>query len=310
MKFWRIIFQSFSFKLAAILMALLLWFHVATDKVYEHGHTFPLEILNVPERLILAEEMPHQIEVKVRGKGKELLKLLLAEEKSVSIDAQEFKRGETDYSIAPEQVPIPEGLELRVTGILPSEKLKVWLDYSMEKNLKVKPDIQIVPAEGFDKVGDLHYNPQEVTISGPRMWVKDLQEISTRQITIEDADGPVSDQVDLVLPEGYNLLLSSPKVNFSQNVERIAERKISRLPVELTNVPRRREITIQPDSIDVTLSGAQSLLQEIGAGQLRVTVDCRNAKKDETVKLPVEVKLPAKVSLKQALPDSIKATMK
>ena len=294
---WRIIFQSFSFKLAAIVMALLLWFHVATDKVYEHGHNFP-------------EEIPHEIDVKVRGKGKELLKLLLAEKRSISINAQEFKRGETDYSIEADQVPIPEGLELRVTGILPSENLKVWLDYSMEKEVKVQPVVKIVPAEGFEKVGELYYNPQEITISGPRMWVRDLKEIGTREMVIEDADEPVSDQVDLVLPEGYNLLLSSLKVNFSQNVERIAEKKISGLPVELTNVPRRREIDIEPDSIDVTISGAQSLLQEIGAEQLRVTVDCANAKKDETVKLPVEVNLPAKVSLKQALPDSIQATMK
>ena len=307
---WRIIFQSFSFKLAAIFMALLLWFHVATDKVYEHGHSFHLEILNVPERLLLAEELPQEIEVRFRGKGKELLKLLLAEKNSVSIDAQDFKRGETDCSIEPEQVPIPEGLELRVTGILPSENLKVWLDYSMEKELKVQPVIRITPAEGFDKVGELHYNPQEVTISGPRMWVRDLKEISTQEMVIEDADEPVSDQVDLALPEGYNLLLSSSKVSFSQNVERIVERKISRLPVELTNVPRRREVTIAPDSIDVTISGTRTLLEAIGAEQLKVTVDCAGAKRDETVKLPVEIKLPEKVSLKQALPDSVEATMK
>ncbi|UCB52389.1 MAG: hypothetical protein JSV10_10480 [Candidatus Zixiibacteriota bacterium] len=307
---WRIIFQSFWFKLVAIVMALLLWFHVATDKVYEHGHTFPLEILNVPERLILAEEIPHDIDVKVRGKGKELLKLLLAEKRSIRIDAQEFKRGETDYSIGPEQVPIPEGLELRVTGILPSENLKVWLDYTMEKKLKVQPDIKIVPAEGFEVVGELHYNPQEVTISGPRMWVRDLKLISTQKIAKEDVDESVSDQVDLVLPEGYNLLLSSQKIHFSQNIEGIVERRIPGLPVELTSVPRRREITIEPDSIDVTISGAQSLLAEIGAEQIRVTVNCANAKKDETVKLPVEVKLPAKVSLKRALPDSVEASVK
>ena len=307
---WQIIFQSFSFKLAAVVMALLLWFHVATDKVYEHGHSFSLEILNVPERLILAEEIPHEIDVKFRGRGKELLKLLLAEKTSVTIDAQEFKRGETDYSIEPEQVPIPEGLELKVTGILPSEKLKVWLDYSMEKELKVQPVISITPAEGFDKVGELHYNPQEVTISGPRMWVRDLKEISTQEMVIEGADEPVSDQVDLAIPEGYNLLLSSPRVSFSQNVERIVERRISRLPVEVTNVPRRREVTIKPDTIDVILSGTLSLLEGIGAEQLKVTVDCTSAERDQTVKLPVKVELPAKVSLKQILPDSIEATMR
>lgn len=307
---WRIIFQSFSFKLAAIVMALLLWFHVATDKVYEHSHTFPLEILDVPERLILAEEIPDHIDVKVRGRGKALLKLLLAEKKSIQIDAQEFKRGETDHSIEPERVPIPEGLELRVTGILPSENLKIWLDYSMEKELKVQPQVKVLPAGGFEKVGELHYNPDQVTISGPRMWVRDLKTISTQGIVMEDANEPVSDQVDLVLPEGYNLALSSSKINFSQNIERTVERTISRLPVELTNVPKRREITIQPDSVDVTISGAESMVQEIGAEQIKVTVNCAKAKRNETVMLPVEIKLPAKVNLKRAKPDSVEASMK
>ena len=307
---WRIIFQSFSFKLAAIVMALLLWFHVATDKVYEHSHTFPLEILDVPERLILAEEIPDHIDVKVRGRGKALLKLLLAEKKSIQIDAQKFKRGETDHSIEPERVPIPEGLDLRVTGILPSENLKIWLDYSMEKEIKVEPQVKVVPAEGFEKVGELHYNPDEVTISGPRMWVRDLKAISTQEIVMEDADEPVSDQVDLVLPEGYNLALSSSKINFSQDIERTVERTISRLPVELTDVPKRREITIQPDSVDVTIYGAESMVQEIGAEQIKVTVNCAKAKRDETVRLPVEIKLPAKVNLKRAEPDSVEASMK
>ena len=307
---WRIIFQSFWFKLAAIVMALLLWFHVATDKEYEHSHTFPLEILDVPERLILAEQIPDHIDVKVRGRGKALLKLLLADKKSIKIDAQKFKRGETDYSIEPEQVPIPEGLELRVTGILPSKNLKVWLDYSMEKKLKVQPEVKVAPAEGFEKVGELHYNPEEVTISGPRMWVRDLKVISTQEIVIEDADEPVSDQVDLVLPEGYNLALSSSKINFSQNIERTVERTISRLPVELTNVPKRREITIQPDSIDVIISGAESMVQKIGAEQIRVTVNCADVKRNETVMLPVQVKLPPKVNLNRAQPDSVEASTK
>ena len=146
-------------------MALLLWFHVATDKMYEHTETFPLEIFNISERLILAERLPDQVAVKIRGKGKELLKLLLAEKKSLKIDAKEFKRGETKYNIKPEYIPIPEGLELKITEILPSQNLKIRLDYPMEKKVKVQPKIQIFPAEGFEEVGGVHYNPKEVTLS-------------------------------------------------------------------------------------------------------------------------------------------------
>jgi YbbR domain-containing protein len=302
---WRILFQSFWFKLVAIVMALLLWFHVATDKTYEYADTFPLEIANVPERLILAEELPEQVSVTIRGKGKELLKLLLTEKKSLTIDAQEFARGETDYEIEPEQIPIPEGLELRVTNVFPPHNLKIRLDYPMEKKVAVQPNIRILPAEGFQQAGEAHYNPTEITISGPRMWVRGINVIHTEEKVIADAKEAVSDQVDLVLPEGYNLSLSSLRVNFSQNIEKTLERQISYLPVQLTNAPRRGEVMVEPDSISVIVSGAESVVKEMGSDEIRVTVNCADARRKERVKLPVLVELPERINLKRVEPDSV-----
>jgi YbbR domain-containing protein len=302
---WRFIFQSFWFKLAALFMALFLWFHVATDKVHELVTSFPLEISNFPDRLILAEKIPDHIDVKIQGKGKELLKLLLAEKKPLQIDAGELTRGETNYTIEFEQIPLPEGLELRVVDILPSENLKIWLDYSMEKELKVQPDVKISPTEGFELVGELHYNPAEVTISGPRMWVKGLKEIRTREKVIEDAQAPVSEQIDLMLPEGYNLTLSTPRISFSQNVEKTVERRIAKLAVELIHTFRYRKYLLQPDSIDVIISGAQSTVEAINPDEIKVTADCTIAKIKEKIKLPLQIKLPAKVKLKGVEPDSV-----
>jgi len=307
---WRIIFQNFWFKLVAIVMALLLWFHVATDKVYEHTDTFPVEIFNIPERLILAEKLPEQVGVTIRAKGKELLKLLLAEKKSLKIDAQEFKRGETKYVIKPELIPIPEGLELRVTNILPPQNLKIKLDYPMEKKVKVQPHVKILPAEGFEQVGELQYNPKEVMISGPGMWVRGLTVIHTQEKAIENAEEPVSDHVDLALPEGYNLDFSSQKVNFSMHIEKTVEREILNSPVTAINVPKRREVVLQPDSITVIISGAESVVNEISPDKIEVTVNCAKVKIKEAVRIPVQVKLPATVNLKKADPDSVEVFTK
>lgn len=302
---WRILFQNFWVKLVAIVMALLLWFHVATDKESEHIQTFPLEIVNIPERLVLAQKLPDRVSVTIQGKGKELLKLLLAEKKSVKIDVQEFKMGETDYEVKPEQVPIPEGLELKVTNILPPRSLKVILDYPMDRRVRVQPDVKIFPADGFELVGEVLYNPKEVTLSGPRIWVRGVDVIHTEKVVIGNANAAISDQVDLVLPEGYNLSLSATKINFSQNVERNLERRISGLPVKWTNLPRRGKVMLQPDSIRVTISGAESLVSEIRPDEIEVTVDCAGVKRKETVKLPVLISLPQKINLKKAEPDSV-----
>jgi YbbR domain-containing protein len=303
---WRILFHSFWFKLVALVMALLLWFHVATDKTYDHTEAFTLGIINIPESLILAEELPSQVSVTIRGKGKELLKLLMAEKRSINLDAQEFNRGETDHQVKPEQIPIPEGLELRVINILPPRNLKIRLDYPMEKSLRVQPNVKILPAEGFELVGEVHYSPKEVTISGPRMWVRGLTVINTQEKVVEYASSAVSDQVDLILPEGYNLILSTTKVSFSQNIEMTVERRISNLPAQSINIPKPRKAMLEPDSISLIISGAESVVREIDPAEIKVTVDCSGVKRQETAKRPVLVRLPDRVNLKKTEPDSVR----
>jgi YbbR domain-containing protein len=307
---WRRIFQNFWFKLVAVVMALLLWLNVATDRVYQYTERFPLEITDIPQQLLLAEKPPDHVNVTVEGKGKELLKLILAEKKSLKIDAAEFKRGETDYTVKPEDVPIPEDLELTVTTILPPKNLKVRLDYSMEKPLPVKPEVRVIPADGYEQVGGLHYSPKEVVISGPRMWLRNLQEIQTQKQEIQDAKESVSGQLGLVLPEGYNLSLSQDKINYSANVERTEERETPARKISPVNLARKAEVELRPDSVTLTFVGAQSLIDQLEPDSIRVFVDCSQVSRRDTVKLPVRVDLPAGIRLVSAQPDSVQAVLK
>jgi YbbR domain-containing protein len=304
---WRKIIQNFWFKLVAVVMALLLWFHVATDNTYEYSDKFPLEIVGIPEPLLLAEKLPDYVNVTIQGKGKDLLKLMVAEKDSLKIDTREFKRGETDYLIEPENVPLPEGLELRVTVILPPKKLKIKLDYSMEKKLQVQLKVSVLPAEGFVQVGEVHFDPKEIEISGPRMWVRNLTDIYTQGQIVENAKEPVSEQIDLMLPEGYNLTLSQPKIRYSVNIEKIEEKQLSKLPLSPVNVPRRTEVTLQPDSINLTVAGAQSLITRVSVDSIRATVDCSKISKGQNLTLPIWVDLPKGIRLIRVDPDSAKA---
>jgi YbbR domain-containing protein len=294
----------------AVVMALLLWLNVATDRVYQYTERFPLKITDLPEQLLLAEKLPDHVNVTVEGKGKELLKLILAEKKTLKIDAAEFKRGETDYTVRPEDVPIPEDLELTVAAILPPKNLKVRLDYGMEKQLPVKPEVQVTPADGYEQVGGLHYSPKEVVVSGPRMWLRNLQEIQTQKQEIQDAKESVSGQVGLILPEGYNLSLSEDKINYSANVEKTEQTETPARSISPLNVPRRADIELRPDSASLTLAGAQSLINQLEPDSIRVFVDCSQASRRDTVKLPVRVDLPVGIRLVSTRPDSVLAVLK
>jgi YbbR domain-containing protein len=302
---WKFILENFGFKIVAVVMALLLWFHVATEKVYEYTKSFPVKILNIPEELILYQEVPEEVQVKIQGKGKELLKLLLMEQKNLQIDIGDFRVGENDYSFKPEEIPIPEGLDLRAEEILSPKSIKISLDRLIEKKVPIRSQITILPEEGHLLIGEVDLDSHEVAISGPRRAVRKIKSIQTEKEMLEGVTEPISDQVGLTLPEGYNLKLSFNEVNFSADVQKAIGKEIPSVPVETVNLPEGRKVKVQPDSIKVVIFGGENVVNQLTKDQIEVTIDCATVKRNKETKLQPFVKLPPIVTLIRTEPDSL-----
>ena len=307
---WKFILKNFGFKIVAVVMALLLWFHVATEKVYEYTKSFPVEISNTPEELVLAREIPKEIQAKIQGKGKELLKLLLMENRILQIDIGSFRAGENNYDFKPEEIPMPEGLYLRVGEILSPKSMRINLDRLMEKKVAILSQITIVPEEGYMATGEVSLQPQEVTISGPRGFVRKIKSVKTEEYLLENVSEAVSDRVGLILPEGYNLELSFKEVNFSAGVQKAIGREIPSVSVKIVNLARGREVEVRPESISVVVFGGEDVVNQLTRDQIKVTVNCASAKRNEETKLQPQVKLPPLVSLIRTEPDSLAVTIR
>jgi YbbR domain-containing protein len=307
---WKFILQNSGFKIVAVVMAMLLWFHVATEKVYEYTKSFPVEISNIPEGLVLAREAPREIQARIQGKGKELLKLLLMEKRILEIDIGDFRAGENNYDFKPEMIPMPEGLYLKVEEIESPKSVRISLDRLMEKTVPIRSRITIVPEEGYIASGEASLQPQEVTISGPRGFVRNITSIETEERVLDNVTEEVSDRIGLVLPEGHNLELSPDEVNFFAGVQKAVGKEIARVPVEIVNLARGRKVEVRPESISVVVFGGEDVVNQLTKDQIKVMVDCANAKRLEEAKLQPQVKLPPLVSLIRTEPDSLVVTIR
>jgi YbbR domain-containing protein len=307
---WKFIFENFGFKIVALVMALLLWFHVATEKIHEYNRSFPVKISNIPKGLILSEPTPEEVQVKIRGKGKGLLKLLLIEKGELQIDIRNFKVGESDYTLKPEEIPIPEGLELKVEEIVSPKSIKINLDRLMEKKVPIHSQITILPKEGYLQVGEVSLVPHEVVISGPIKLVKGIESIETEKKVLEGVTEPISDHIGLTSPKGYNLELSFRQASFRADVQKAIEQKIPGVPVETVNLSGGRKIELEPESIDVVIFGGENVVNQLTPDQIKVTIDCARVKRNVETKLPPFVKLPSTVSLIRTEPDSLGVTIR
>lgn len=80
------IFSNLGWKLVAILLALVLWFHVATEKTYEKVFPAKIEAIGLPRNLDIETIEPGATRVSVVGSGKQLLQLMVTGGVSVYLD--------------------------------------------------------------------------------------------------------------------------------------------------------------------------------------------------------------------------------
>ena len=97
---WRKIFDNLGIKIVALVLALFLWFNTTINKNYDYELKLPLRIENPPPNSIVANILPPDVSVKVSGKGKQILKLLLSRQREVVIDVRNFELRETNHNKA------------------------------------------------------------------------------------------------------------------------------------------------------------------------------------------------------------------
>jgi YbbR domain-containing protein len=95
------LFSNFGWKIIAILLALVLWFHVATEKIYEK--TFPVKIQTIGLRSNVGVQdiSPASTDISVVATGKQLLQLMLSDGLTAYIDLSFVSRpGQYEYTIS------------------------------------------------------------------------------------------------------------------------------------------------------------------------------------------------------------------
>ncbi|MGB2697518.1 MAG: hypothetical protein WBD28_06625 [Candidatus Zixiibacteriota bacterium] len=294
-------FRDIWLKLGALFLALLLWFHVITDRSYEFTLSCPLKVVNIPDNLIIYEEVPREVNFLVKGKGKTILKLFLSQREELKIDGSKFTAREINYQIKPEEISLPtENLE--VQEITFPERFNIKLDYFRKKKVKVIPRIVINPDVDFLFLGDVKIQPQEVVVEGPRRFVRTISSVLTESKVIEEVKEPVSESVDLIPPDGFNVRCEPKKVNFFANVQQGVKREMM---VKIANLDSTsgKNIIINPDHVNLTLLGEEKKINTLKPEDVVVTLDLKGTK--GKYKFPPIIKLPPQIRLISVNPDSL-----
>ena len=186
--------ENWLLKLLSLTFAVVLWFFVMGEQKLELGYAVPLELKNVPPGLMVANDVPSLVDVRISG-PRTLLMNLRPSDISISVDLKDLQPGLTSFKRLDERLNIPSAL--KVTRLSPSF-VDVKLERIKVKSVTVTPVTTGTPAEGF-RLQEITTTPDKVDIEGAESELKDIVDVPTEPV---DLDG-VKENFTLMVPLNY-----------------------------------------------------------------------------------------------------------
>jgi YbbR domain-containing protein len=179
-----IFFRNLGTKLLALAIAVLIWFVFSAqrrERSSERSYRLPLSVANVPAGALIASPLPPAVEVRLRGPFTALRQLDPTKLEAV-IDLTDAPHGEKIYRLLPEDVNVPE--EVEVIAIAPSE-VRIALDAAAERTFPIVARLTGQPANGAT-VESISVDPPAARLFGPASTLTKMKEAETDAISLAD----------------------------------------------------------------------------------------------------------------------------
>ncbi len=300
---WRDFFgRDWVLKVISLAFAILLWFFVVGEEKAEVTMSIPLEIVNVPQHLIIANDIPPSVEVRVYG-PRSMIRRLNLQRISKVIDLQDASPGEMMVHITADSLPLPSGV--RAMRIQPSN-ITIFLDRLIQKTLPVKPVLSGRSAPYFE-VSSVEVEPKLVTISGPAAELRNLHEITTLPVDLGGANETFSREAGLDFQGLHITAEDVGAVKVTVSITPISgSRKIKHVPVVLSKKPRGA--SWWPREVSVVLKGPLARLKDLKPEDIKVNISTENLSPG-VHKVEPKCSIPEGFELVKVIPKSVQVTV-
>jgi hypothetical protein len=288
--------KNLPLKLTALGLALLLWFHVATNRDYDFAVDVNLRPGPLPDGFALTHPLPEQVKLLLSGSGKELIRLL-------------WDEGYAEFSLEPRlsgPVPVTSkrlilrvGADVRIKQVLEPAQIEVQVDTVISSSARVRFEGRYALDAGVSMVRAPQIEPHSVTMTGPRELVQGLASVSVESLDIGPLKAPADYRVGLELRSLFNVTAAPESVLVRFAVAGSIRREVKDVPVSVPAGWR-----VDPATVTLSVSGARARLDSLPVEAYRAaasTAQLRDA--DSTI--AVEATAPPFVEILAVAPDRI-----
>ncbi len=199
--------KNWILKLISLAFAVVLWFFVMGESRMEVTHVVPLEYENLEKGLMIANEVPTSVSIRISG-PRTLQVNLSPDDISLSVDLEGLSAGVTSFKRLDESLNIPSGL--KITRISPSY-VDVKLERVRDRDVPVRVILTGEPAAGF-LVRSSTSIPKQVTVTGAESELKGVSEVMTEGVDLTNVQESFSQTVAISYIGNYTDLKETKTV--------------------------------------------------------------------------------------------------
>lgn len=254
------------------LLASIFWLVKALEDEYTTKLDFPIDYQSFPKNRVLKDSLPSAVKLKVRSTGLQLLKIQLRKQSyPLAVDLSNVGNG---HSIKLEQEAffsnnkVPE--KLSVLDLKP-DSIHIEFDKALEKEVPVVLNGRFQYAENHKLADSIQVIPSKVRLKGPKTFVKDINQVKTKDFHFKKIQGKKVFEMALEKPDYPFVSCSHKNVKVIVPVETVTEKSL-KIPVEFQNPYYRGSIRLIPSTIKASFAVPLSQYPNITARDFRAVV--------------------------------------
>lgn len=205
MNFLRgLLFDNIGLKFTALLLAVLVYLNVYTDRPMTMLLSFPLEYVELADSLVVSGPAPAMVQARLQGTGKQLI-FMKVKEPRMSLSLAGASRGRFERSLAASDLPLPADGSIAVEDLVGPRVVSLEIDRRAYRDLPVIAQVTGVPAPDYWWSGVALTEPTRVRVTGPEQMILGLDTLKLAPLRIDGRRDTLTALVAPVgLPEGVS----------------------------------------------------------------------------------------------------------
>ena len=293
--------------LISLVLAFVSWQQIYRTIGYETTLSqIPLELI-APEGWSLLSSSLDDVSITLRGSQEEI-RLLNKDNLRVIIPLPE-PNAQNEATIRFSKTHLLNPSNARLIRFNPPQ-INVTFDQTAEKLIPVKANFTGHLREGLEIV-QATCKPAGIQVRGAKTMIDSLERIGTKAIVLDRRTASFMETVGLDLPDTPGISTDAHRIDVRIEIkEQIRTRQFLHIPLSVLNAPdKNSSITLVPETINLTLSGAQQKVDRIRPENITAYVRCDQLDASTTYDLPVQVDLPDGIILNNTEPSVVKVSI-